>query len=148
MGTMSPESSAAPMNSTGGTGSPPWGCQRSSASRSRTRCAAAFMYHAKDSGRANFQYFTQHMNVAAQQRLSLVNSLRRALENREFEVHYQPLFDLRDRSITGFEALLRWNRPGREMVSPGETRPWPGRFQRIRASTPVIDRSRRSCSGW
>src|SRR6185369_4094913 len=83
------------------------------------RNADTAMYHAKDSGRANFQYFTQHMNVAAQQRLTLENSLRRALDGREFELHYQPLFDLRDRSITGFEALLRWNRPG-GMVSPGE----------------------------
>ena len=84
------------------------------------RNADTAMYHAKDSGRANFQYFTQHMNIAAQQRLSLENALRRALENGEFDVHYQPLFDLRDRSITGFEALVRWSPPGREMVMPSE----------------------------
>jgi diguanylate cyclase (GGDEF)-like protein/PAS domain S-box-containing protein len=84
------------------------------------RNADTAMYHAKDSGRANYQFFTQHMNVAAQQRLSLENALRRALENGEFEVHYQPLFDLRDRSITGFEALVRWSPAGREMVMPGE----------------------------
>jgi EAL domain-containing protein (putative c-di-GMP-specific phosphodiesterase class I) len=60
------------------------------------------------------------MNVAAQQRLQLENSLRRALENDEFEVHYQPIFDLRDRSITGFEALLRWYPPGGEAIPPGE----------------------------
>jgi diguanylate cyclase (GGDEF)-like protein len=76
------------------------------------RNADTAMYHAKDSGRGNFQFFTQHMNVAAQQRLTLENALRRALDEREFELHYQPLFDLRDRSITGFEALLRWNPPG------------------------------------
>jgi diguanylate cyclase (GGDEF)-like protein/PAS domain S-box-containing protein len=84
------------------------------------RNADTAMYHAKDSGRANYQFFTQHMNVAAQQRLTLENSLRRAIENREFELHYQPLYDLRDRSITGFEALLRWSPPGRAMVPPGE----------------------------
>jgi diguanylate cyclase (GGDEF)-like protein/PAS domain S-box-containing protein len=84
------------------------------------RNADTAMYHAKDSGRANYQFFTQHMNVAAQQRLSLENALRRALENSEFEVHYQPLFDLRDRTITGFEALVRWSPPGREMVMPSE----------------------------
>jgi len=82
------------------------------------RNADTAMYHAKDSGRANFQFFTQHMNVAAQQRLSLENALRRALENREFEVVYQPLFELRDRSITGFEALVRWNPPGAAVVPP------------------------------
>jgi len=60
------------------------------------------------------------MNVAAQQRLLLDTALRRALDSAEFELHYQPLFDLRDRSITGFEALLRWNPPGRPQVPPGE----------------------------
>jgi diguanylate cyclase (GGDEF)-like protein len=84
------------------------------------RNADTAMYHAKDSGRANFQYFTQHMNVAAQQRLTLENALRRGLEGGEFELYYQPLHNLRDRSITGVEALIRWNRPGGELVSPGE----------------------------
>jgi diguanylate cyclase (GGDEF)-like protein/PAS domain S-box-containing protein len=84
------------------------------------RNADTAMYHAKDSGRGNFQFFTQHMNVAAQQRLNLENSLRRALEAREFELHYQPLFNLRDRSVSGFEALLRWHPPGGGMVLPGE----------------------------
>jgi diguanylate cyclase (GGDEF)-like protein/PAS domain S-box-containing protein len=84
------------------------------------RHADTAMYHAKDSGRANYQFFTQHMNLAAQQRLSLENSLRHALENREFTLHYQPIFDLRERCITGFEALLRWTPPQREMVMPSE----------------------------
>jgi len=84
------------------------------------RNADTAMYHAKDSGRANFQFFTQHMNVAAQQRLSLENALRRALEMREFELYYQPFFDLRDRSITGFEALLRWNAPGGGITDPAD----------------------------
>jgi diguanylate cyclase (GGDEF)-like protein/PAS domain S-box-containing protein len=83
------------------------------------RNADTAMYHAKDSGRGKLQFFTQHMNVAAQQRLTLENALRRALENAEFEVHYQPLFDLCDRSITGFEALLRWRAPDGELVLPG-----------------------------
>jgi len=85
------------------------------------RHADTAMYHAKDSGRANCQFFTQYMNVAAQQRLSLENALRGALENQEFELHYQPLFALRDRSITGFEALLRWHPDGgTETIAPGE----------------------------
>ncbi len=82
------------------------------------RNADTAMYHAKDSGRGNYQFFTQHMNVAAQQRLTLENALRRALENREFELNFQPLYDLRDRTISGFEALIRWNPPGRETVPP------------------------------
>ena len=84
------------------------------------RNADTAMYHAKDSGRGNFQFFTQHMNVAAQQRLNLENALRRAVDNREFELHYQPLFDLRDRSITGFEALVRWQTPEGELLSPSK----------------------------
>jgi diguanylate cyclase (GGDEF)-like protein/PAS domain S-box-containing protein len=84
------------------------------------RNADTAMYHAKDSGRGNFQFFTQHMNVAAQQRLSLENALRRSIEEREFELHYQPVFDLRDRSIIGLEALLRWNPPGGATVQPAE----------------------------
>ena len=85
------------------------------------RNADTAMYHAKDTGRGNFQFFTQHMNVAAQQRLNLENSLRRALEAREFELHYQPLYNLRERSITGFEALLRWHpADASNVVPPGE----------------------------
>jgi EAL domain-containing protein (putative c-di-GMP-specific phosphodiesterase class I) len=85
------------------------------------RHADTAMYHAKDSGRGNFQFFTQYMNVAAQQRLTLENALRGALDNKEFELHYQPLYDLRDRSITGFEALLRWHpEGGPETIAPGE----------------------------
>jgi diguanylate cyclase (GGDEF)-like protein len=86
------------------------------------RNADTAMYHAKDMGRGNYQFFTQHMNVAAQQRLALDNALRRAVEAREFELQYQPLFDLRDRSVTGFEALLRWHPPGGAAVVP------PGQF--------------------
>ena len=84
------------------------------------RNADTAMYHAKDTGRGNFQFFTQHMNVAAQQRLTLETALRRAVEGSEFELQYQPLFDLRDRSITGFEALVRWNAPGGEVVPPAQ----------------------------
>ncbi|HEX4762786.1 MAG TPA: EAL domain-containing protein [Usitatibacter sp.] len=84
------------------------------------RNADTAMYYAKDSGRGNFQFFTQHMNVAAQQRLSLETAMRRALENREFEVHYQPLFDLRDRTISGFEALVRWNLPDGTTIPPAQ----------------------------
>src|SRR5260221_13634067 len=85
------------------------------------RHADTAMYHAKDSGRGNFQFFTQYMNVAAQQRLTLENALRSAPDNKEFELHYQPLYDLRDRSITGFEALLRWHpQRGPETIAPGQ----------------------------
>ncbi|HET9650923.1 MAG TPA: EAL domain-containing protein, partial [Usitatibacter sp.] len=85
------------------------------------RNADTAMYAAKDAGRGNFKFFTQHMNVAAQQRLSLETALRRALENREFELFYQPVYELRDRTVTGFEALIRWRPPGTDdVVEPDE----------------------------
>jgi diguanylate cyclase (GGDEF)-like protein/PAS domain S-box-containing protein len=84
------------------------------------RNADTAMYHAKDSGRANYQFFTQHMNVAAQQRLTLENSLRRALEHSEFEVYYQPIYNLSDLSVAGFEALVRWNPPDGGTILPSQ----------------------------
>ena len=84
------------------------------------RNADTAMYHAKDSGRANFQFFTPHMNVAAQQRLTLETALRRALDAREFEVHYQPIYALPGRTISGFEALVRWTPPGGKTIPPAE----------------------------
>jgi len=77
------------------------------------------MYHAKDAGRANCQFFIEAMNVAAQQRLSLENALRKAIANHEFALQYQPIFDLADRRVNGFEALLRWTPQGRAPILPG-----------------------------
>jgi diguanylate cyclase (GGDEF)-like protein/PAS domain S-box-containing protein len=85
------------------------------------RNADTAMYAAKDAGRGNFKFFTQHMNVAAQQRLTLETALRRAIENGEFELFYQPIFDLAARTISGFEALIRWRQPGtEEIIEPDE----------------------------
>jgi len=78
------------------------------------------MYHAKDAGRANCQFFIEAMNVAAQQRLSLENALRKAIANHEFRLQYQPIYDLAERRVNGFEALLRWAPPGRAPILPGE----------------------------
>ena len=82
--------------------------------------ADAAMYHAKDAGRANCQFFTEEMNVAAKQRLGLEGALRRAIAAGEFSLLYQPIFDLRSRTVVGFEALLRWVPPGQAPISPGE----------------------------
>jgi diguanylate cyclase (GGDEF)-like protein/PAS domain S-box-containing protein len=84
------------------------------------RNADTAMYHAKQVGRNNFQFFTQAMNDAAQQRLQLENDLRHAVERGELAVHYQPQIDLRAGGIVGFEALVRWRHPQRGMVSPAE----------------------------
>ena len=84
------------------------------------RNADTAMYHAKQVGRNNFQFFTQSMNEAAQQRLHLENDLRHAAERGELLLHYQPQIDLRTGGIVGFEALLRWRHPQRGMISPAE----------------------------
>lgn len=84
------------------------------------RNADAAMYHAKETGRNNSQFFTHDMNTSALERLSLESSLRRALENQEFVLHYQPQVSLTDGEIIGIEALIRWLHPERGMVSPAE----------------------------
>jgi diguanylate cyclase (GGDEF)-like protein/PAS domain S-box-containing protein len=66
------------------------------------------MFRAKESGRNNYQFYSAQMNPHSLQRLSLESALRRALERREFELHYQPKYDLKSGEITGVEALLRW----------------------------------------
>jgi diguanylate cyclase (GGDEF)-like protein/PAS domain S-box-containing protein len=82
------------------------------------RNADTAMYHAKQMGRNNFQFFTQAMNDAAQQRLLMENDLRHALERGEFTLHYQPQLDLENGAIVGFEALIRWPHPQRGMIPP------------------------------
>lgn len=69
------------------------------------------MYHAKDVGRNNYQFFQHAMNVRAVERQVIESSLWQALERQEFILHYQPTFDLRSGAITGAEALLRWRHP-------------------------------------
>lgn len=78
------------------------------------------MYHAKSRGRGNYQFFREEMNVMAARRMAMEAELRAALENRQFVLHYQPQLDLRSGSLTGVEALVRWQHPLRGMVSPLE----------------------------
>ena len=78
------------------------------------------MYHAKEQGKNNYQFYRQDMNATAFQELSLENDLRKALEHDEFELHYQPQIDIRTGQFIGIEALIRWQHPKRGMVSPAE----------------------------
>jgi diguanylate cyclase (GGDEF)-like protein/PAS domain S-box-containing protein len=78
------------------------------------------MYHAKERGRNNFQFFKPDMNLRAVERQSLEGSLRCALEREEFLLHYQPKVNLITGEITGVEALIRWQRPDRGLVPPCE----------------------------
>jgi len=80
--------------------------------------ADAAMYRAKEHGRSNFQFYTSEMNERVNERLSLEHALRRALERREFLLHYQQKNDLRSGQIIGAEALVRWNHPEWGLVRP------------------------------
>ncbi|HWR88911.1 MAG TPA: EAL domain-containing protein [Dissulfurispiraceae bacterium] len=78
------------------------------------------MYHAKEQGRNNFQFYTQSMNATAFERLVLENNIRKAIERDEFELFYQPQISVSNGEIVGMEALIRWNHPELGMISPAE----------------------------
>jgi len=88
------------------------------------RNADTAMYHAKESGRNNFQCFKAEMNIQAISRQSMEERLRHALEQNEFALHYQSKVNLDTGDITGVEALLRWQRPGQELIPPAEFIPF------------------------
>jgi diguanylate cyclase (GGDEF)-like protein/PAS domain S-box-containing protein len=76
------------------------------------------MYHAKDSGRNNYQFFRPDMNEREVERQSLEVDLRVALEEQQFVLHYQPKMSLETGAIMGVEALVRWHHPQRGLVPP------------------------------
>ncbi|HLD66674.1 MAG TPA: EAL domain-containing protein [Pseudomonas sp.] len=78
------------------------------------------MYHAKERGKNNFQFYQADMNASALERLELESDLRHALEQGEFVLHYQPQFSGDGKRLTGTEALLRWQHPRRGLVAPNE----------------------------
>lgn len=80
--------------------------------------ADAALYRVKDQGRNHYQFWTSEMNVRATERLSMENSLRRALEQQQFVVYYQPQVDLGTGRIVGVESLVRWRHPEKGLVSP------------------------------
>jgi diguanylate cyclase (GGDEF)-like protein len=84
------------------------------------RNADTAMYQAKADGRHSYKFFKPAMNVRAVERQSIEASLREALKNDEFVLHYQPKIDLRTGSITGAEALIRWTHPTRGDLSPAQ----------------------------
>ena len=76
------------------------------------------MYQAKEYGRNNFQFFSAELNEKVQEQLLLEHSLRRALENEEFFLVYQPKMDLAKGVLSGMECLLRWRHPELGLVCP------------------------------
>jgi diguanylate cyclase (GGDEF)-like protein/PAS domain S-box-containing protein len=77
------------------------------------------MYHAKEKGRNNFQFFSPDMNVRAVERHHLEVSLRQALERNEFTLLYQPQVAMDTGAVVGAEALIRWQHPERGLIAPG-----------------------------
>jgi diguanylate cyclase (GGDEF)-like protein len=84
------------------------------------KSADTAMYSAKNNGRNNYQFYSAALHENAAQRMQLESQLRQALERGEFLLHYQPKLDLAGGTISGFEALLRWNHPERGLVPPLE----------------------------
>ncbi|WP_339083601.1 EAL domain-containing protein [Pseudomonas sp. TMP9] len=78
------------------------------------------MYHAKERGKNNFQFYQADMNASALERLELESDLRHALEQNEFRLYYQPQFSGDGKRLTGAEALLRWQHPQRGLVPPND----------------------------
>ncbi|MFD2672597.1 bifunctional diguanylate cyclase/phosphodiesterase, partial [Marinicrinis sediminis] len=78
------------------------------------------MYEAKSQGGNTFQVYQPTMEHNALEKIKLANEMRKALENEEFELHYQPQMDSSTGMICGMEALIRWNHPQRGFVSPGQ----------------------------
>lgn len=84
------------------------------------RRADVAMYQVKASGRNGYQFYTERMQAQAIRHMELEKGLRRALENDEFTIYYQPFIDARSGKPVGMESLLRWDSPEFGRVSPGE----------------------------
>lgn len=82
--------------------------------------ADAAMYHAKENGRNDFQFFIPSMKAKVTERLFIESDLRNALEQKQFILHYQPQVDIATGKIVGAEALVRWNHPVAGFVSPAK----------------------------
>jgi len=81
--------------------------------------ADAAMYRAKAAGRNNYKFYSETMRTRSLHRLDLENEISAAIEQGQFELHYQPKVDIDSWSVVGVEALLRWTHPERGNISPG-----------------------------
>jgi len=80
--------------------------------------ADSAMYHAKDLGKNNFQYYTKQLSIDIHNRLHLEQAMQHALKNKELYLHYQAQYDLQTRRVIAAEALLRWENPELGFISP------------------------------
>ncbi len=113
------------------------------------RNADSAMYHAKELGRANFQFYRDDLNAHALERLELETSLRRAIENEDLVVYYQPKLALESGRITGCEALVRWPGAPAYVVSPEDFIPVAEAYGLIHAlGEQVLRQACRSARAW
>lgn len=84
------------------------GNRENSDSASLLKQADVALYRAKSSGRSRYVFFTPELDQAQRDRMTLLSSLRRAVDRNEFELHYQPQMLIQEQTLLGFEALLRW----------------------------------------
>ncbi|BFN25898.1 MAG: GGDEF domain-containing protein [Gammaproteobacteria bacterium HGW-Gammaproteobacteria-9] len=83
------------------------------------RNADSALFKAKSSGRSTYAFYSEELTSQARQRVELVTALRQALEQGQLRLHYQPIYDLRQGTISGFEALVRWQHPEKGLIAPG-----------------------------
>lgn len=108
------------------------------------------MYAAKADGRANFKFYTNQMNEAGHHQLEIIRAVKLALDRHEFVLFYQPQVDSREsHHIIGAEALIRWNRPGGDLVLPAQFIPAiDGTRLIIEVGKWVIDEAMRQGGQW
>jgi len=82
--------------------------------------ADSAMYHAKDKGKDNYQFYTKQLSLDVEERLNMEQELLHAIERNEFMLYYQPQYSLKDRKICGAEALLRWHNKTLGWISPND----------------------------
>ncbi len=82
------------------------------------RCADVAMYHAKRNEKGSFRFYSEHMNTLALKRFTLESDLRKAIEDDQLRLLYQPLVDCMTGTVQGVEALVRWEHPRQGLISP------------------------------
>ncbi|ROM77866.1 GGDEF domain-containing protein [Pseudomonas brassicacearum] len=113
------------------------------------RNADSALFKAKSAGRDGYALYTEELTAHAQQRVEIAFELRRALEQQELRVYYQPVHDLASGRLVGVEALVRWQHPSRGLVSPAEFIPIAERTGLIaRIDAWVMDQACRQMCRW
>jgi diguanylate cyclase (GGDEF)-like protein len=113
------------------------------------RHADLAMYQAKESGRNTYRFFDEDINASIRENLHLISTMRSAIAQNEFVLHYQPIFDLRTRAVVGVEALVRWQNPKLGLVAPNMFIPTAEKSGLIvELGQWVIDEACRQMSAW